>query len=77
MIATPTEPVTIYYCKAGIPTGQTVRVTQLNQPTVSCSGVHLHGVTATMLHGNSRGKAKASGARCVLQIHSGNITIIP
>jgi hypothetical protein len=76
LAATPSDPVTIYYCKAGIATGQTVRVSQ-GKSVTACSGVRLEAATGIMLHGNSTGKAKASGARCVLELVSGSITTIP
>lgn len=70
--ATPDKPVTIYYCKAGIQTGTTVRVQHRGQ-VHTCSGVLLHGCNASMTHDNSTGKPKASGARCVLTVTSGII----
>lgn len=76
LTATPSSPVTIYYCKAGVRTGQTVRVSQ-GKSVTACSGVRLEAASGTMLHGNSTGKAKASGARCVLELVSGTITTIP
>ncbi len=72
--ATDKAPVSIYYCKAGLKTGQTVRVAQ-GSAKVTCRGVALDGVSGTMIHGNSTGPAKASGARCVLRLTSGLITI--
>lgn len=72
---TPREPATIYYCKAGLPTGHTVRVSHARRVT-ACRGVRLVNVSGEMLHGNSTGKAKSSGARCVLEITSGLITLI-
>lgn len=71
--ATPEAPVTVYYCKAGVKTGQTVRVAQPGRETVTLAGVVLHGVSGSMIHGNSTGKAKASGARCVLVCTAGSI----
>jgi hypothetical protein len=75
--ASPTDPVTIYYCKANIKTGNTVRIVQ-GRNINDCAGVHLtaseHGFHAEMIHGNSKGKAKASGARCTLIVTSGIIT---
>jgi hypothetical protein len=76
LTATATNPVSIYYCKAGLPTGKTVRVSQKGRVT-DCSGVKLFSVSGSMIHGNSAGKAKASGARCVLIAEAGSITIIP
>lgn len=75
--ATPAEPVTIYYCKANLKTGNTVRIVQgrnvadTTGVTLTPSGIGFH---AEMIHGNSKGKAKASGARCVLLVTSGIIT---
>lgn len=70
--ATLAHPVTIYYCKAGIQTGTTVRVLHRGQ-VHACSGVLLHGAAASMTHDNSTGKPKASGARCVLTVTTGLI----
>jgi hypothetical protein len=74
--ASPTEPVIIYYCKAGIPTGKTIRITQAKQ-THQCSSVSLIACDATMLHDNAIGKAKASGARCTLNVTSGYVVFLP
>lgn len=76
--ATPAEPVTVYYCKANIRTGNTVRIVQ-GRNVNDCTGVTLTATAGTpfhaeMIHGNSKGKAKASGARCTLIITSGIIT---
>lgn len=76
--ATPAEPVTIYYCKANIKTGTTVRIVQ-GRHVHDSTGVHLTAPAGTpfhaeMIHGNSKGKAKSSGARCTLIVTSGIIT---
>ena len=68
--ATPEQPVTVYYCKANLKSGLTVRLMQGKQ-THDCTGVLLQAATATMIHGNSTGTPKASGARCVLKITTG------
>ena len=68
-IATPNRPVTVYYCKANVKTGLTVRVVVpwrsgfMSQPGefLDCRGVRLIGVDSEMIHGNSTGKPKASG----------------
>lgn len=75
IIATPDSPVTIYYCKANLKTGLTVRIVQGSR-SWDTSGVTLSGdcFFAEMIHGNSTGKAKKSGARCTLIITSGMIT---
>jgi hypothetical protein len=66
--ATPTDPVTVYCCKAGITTGLTIRI--LHKGLVfQTSSVSLLNATAVMAHNNSTGKPKASGARCVLQFN--------
>lgn len=70
--ATTSRPVTVYYCKAGVKTGETVKVEQ-GGDVFTCSGVLFSGVTGEMIHNNSRGKAKASGARCVFLATSGLI----
>lgn len=66
-------PVIVYYCKAGIPTGQTIRITQEAQ-TFQTSAVSLADCDATMHHDNATARAKRSGARCTLIITSGTIT---
>jgi len=71
------HPVTVYYCKAGIPTGQTVRVSSKPAGVIACQGVKLDAVSGDMLNGNATGQAKSSGARCVLRLTSGTIHIIP
>lgn len=72
--ATPKQPVTVYYCKSNLATGLTVRV--LHAGSVhNTAGVEFTGASGSMVHGNSRGKAKASGARCVLQLTGGTITL--
>ena len=72
-------PVTIYYCKAGKKTGLTIRV-ETNGFRFACTGVHLDAsagrFAAEMLHANSTGKAKASGATCVLKITKGAVWMI-
>jgi hypothetical protein len=68
--ATIAHPVIIYYCKAGIQTGTTIRVLHRGQ-VHACRGVHLHGCDAGMFHDNSTGKPKASGARCVMTVTTG------
>jgi hypothetical protein len=74
--ATPAEPVTIYYCKANLKTGNTVRIVQ-GRNVCDTHGVQLRSGAAAfiaeMIHGNSSGKAKASGARCVLKITMGSV----
>lgn len=81
IIATRKHPVTVYYCKANVKTGLTVRVMSRVSGSVDCRGVTLasrdgEAFTATMVHGNSTGPAKASGARCVLQVTSGIVTTL-
>ena len=77
--ATKAEPVTVYYCKANLKTGNTVRIVQ-GRNVCDCKGAHFSSSLASgpfegeMIHGNSTGKAKASGARCVLTITQGTIT---
>ena len=65
----------IYYCKAGLKIGLTIRVEQAGRRW-QCRGVALHNASACMTHNNSTGKAKASGARCVLQIFSGTVEML-
>jgi len=66
-------PVVVFYCKAGLPTGETVRVAQGGTKT-SHRGVTFVNVSGEMIHGNSTGAAKASGARCVFRATAGTIT---
>jgi hypothetical protein len=73
--ATPEQPVTVYYCKANLKSGLTVRLMQGKQ-THDCTGVLLQAATATMIHGNSTGKPKASGARCVLEVTQGLVGLV-
>jgi hypothetical protein len=76
--ATAAEPVTVYYCKANLKTGLTVRIVQ-GRNICDCAGVRFYSedfahFKAEMIHGNSTGKPKASGARCVLTVTEGIIT---
>lgn len=73
--ATPAAPITIYYCKANVKTGLTVRLMQGKQ-SWDCRGVLLQAAHASMIHGNSTGKPKASGARCVLEITQGIVGLV-
>lgn len=73
------KPARVYYCKAYIATGNTVLVEYGNtgkRSTVHVPGVNFHGCTGSMLHGNSKGKSKASGARCVFEVTSGTIELL-
>ena len=82
LTASPSEPIIVYYCKAGIQTGRTIRVLQ-NGIVKETAAVEMTDAVpskafvaefhATMSHDNSTGKAKRSGARCVLTLHSGAI----
>lgn len=74
--ASPVRPAIVYYCKAGIPTGLTVRVLHAGA-LHQLRGVQLHAATAEMIDGNSPGIPKRSGARCVLLITAGQVTLIP
>jgi hypothetical protein len=79
--ATRDYPVTVYYCKANLKTGDTVRVIQ-GRNVCDCAGVNLSSTLETgpfdadMIHGNTTGKPKASGARCALVVKQGIITIV-
>jgi hypothetical protein len=75
--------ITIYYCKAGIQSGRTVRVIYAPATNTSeapeqwdCKGVRLTGADAEMLHDNSTGKPKKSGARCVMYVTGGEVEVI-
>lgn len=73
------KPLVIYYCKANLKNGNTVRVVNKNftpHQITDCKGVGLVTVQATMIHENSTGKAKASGAKCVLEVSSGIVHIL-
>lgn len=77
--ATADLPVTVYYCKSNLKTGKTVRIVQGHNVN-DCAGVTFSSSLATgpfdaeMMHGNSTGRAKKSGARCVLLVRSGIVT---
>lgn len=73
--ATPAAPITIYYCKANVKTGLTVRLMQGKQ-IWDCCGVLLQAAHASMIHGNSTGKPKASGAHCVLEVTTGIVGLV-
>jgi hypothetical protein len=73
--ATTLSPIHIYYCKAGLRGGTPVRV--MRQGIVYESGkVEIIGAQATMWHDNSEGKAKRSGARCVLILTAGRVEFV-
>lgn len=72
LTATPATPIFVYYCKAGIQTGTTIRVMQ-GQAVHQTAAVEIRGADARMAHDNSTGKPKRSGARCVLILTSGTI----
>ena len=80
ILATPDKPVTVYYCKANVKTGLTVRILH-GKARLDCRGVELSGpapgFSAEMIHGNSTGPAKSSGARCVLKVTFGIVTPLP
>jgi hypothetical protein len=65
-------PISVYYCKAGIQTGETIRVL-VGSTVYQTAAVDLLDVRATMEHNNSAGRAKKSGARCVLILTAGTI----
>jgi hypothetical protein len=73
--ASPKEPITIYYCKTNVKSGLTVRIIQGKQ-IHDCTGVLLQAAHASMIHGNSTGKPKASGARCVLEVTQGLVGLV-
>ena len=72
LIASADSPVVVYYCKAGIPTGRTIRITQ-GKETHQTSYVRLFSCDASMHHNNATARAKRSGARCTLNIDSGTV----
>jgi hypothetical protein len=82
LLATRTSPISIYYCKAGIQTGQTIRVLQ-DGIVHHCSSIQLSSrldtgpFDASMTHDNAKGKPKASGARCVLIVKRGLVHLDP
>jgi|GEM_PF-6645168 len=73
--ATPDKPVTVYYCKANVRTGLTVRIVH-DGKSVDTPGIRMSGrsFSAEMIHGNSSGKARKSGARCVLIVTRGTVS---
>lgn len=76
--AIPSDPVTVYYCKANVKTGLTVRIIQ-GKLEHDCSGITMHSTLASgpfdaeMIHGNAAGRPKRSGARCTLIVRRGII----
>ncbi len=73
LTAIPEAPVTVYYCKAGIQSGRTIRLLQHGQ-VHEAARISLTHATASMAHDNSTGRPKRSGARCVLIVTTGYIT---
>jgi hypothetical protein len=71
-----TGPATVYYCKANVKTGTTVILLHQGQRE-ALRGVNFYGVTGEMVHDNSTGVPKKSGARCVFQVTQGTIERIP
>jgi len=72
------EPITVYYCKARLSSGDPVRVYRgrgRHREVWNCTGIAMHNCSATMDLNNSATLAKASGARCVLLITSGDLTL--
>ena len=72
LTATPSSPILVYYCKADLRTGQTVRISQDGR-TWKTTSVQISEAWGSMMHGNAVGRAKRSGARCVLCLNSGAI----
>ena len=74
------KPAFVYYCKAFKDTGKTVVVEYSDddgkRQKINVHGVTYHGLNGDMIDGNSKGKAKASGARCVMEVRSGVIEIV-
>lgn len=78
LFATPDDEVTIFYCKAKLKDGCPVVAYQgrgRNRRVWDATGVDLDCFKASMDLENSRTVAKAAGARCVLIITEGIITI--
>ncbi len=76
LTATTEHPVTVYYCKANLRTGLTVRILHRGRQ-IDTAGIRMSGpVEAEMIHGNSSGKPKRSGARCVLQVRRGTVETV-
>ncbi|MDG2124884.1 MAG: hypothetical protein P8J87_14370 [Verrucomicrobiales bacterium] len=72
------EPITVYYCKAKLATGNPVRVYRgrgRQRECWDCTGIEMSNCAATMDLNNSTTLAKASGARCVLIITSGDLIL--
>jgi hypothetical protein len=59
---------------ADIATGLTIRILHQGQVHKS-SGIRIENASAIMSHDNSTGQPKKSGARCVLIIQKGTVTI--
>ena len=77
--ATPDNIVTVYYCKARLKDGVPVRTYQgegSNRTAVDSHGVRYRKVDALMELGNDHTLAKASGARCIMNITDGFVEIL-
>lgn len=73
------KPVIVYYCKANLKTNNPIRIIDPNyspQMIIDCNDIRLQDAKCNMSLDNSTGKAKASGARCVLYVESGTIEVI-
>lgn len=75
LVATEDCRVTIYYCKAGLGAGTPVRIEQRGI-VYDAAKVAIREADATMWHDNSTGKAKRSGARCVLILSAGIVEFV-
>ncbi len=70
------KPAVIYYCKANIKTGTTV-IFLHNGQRRALKGIRFHLVTGEMIHENSTGVPRKSGARCVFRVTQGTLELIP
>lgn len=74
------KPAQIYYCKAYLNDGKTIVVEYTNnegkRKRIRCDDWESLGANVKMSMDNTKGKAKASGARCALIVKSGTIELL-
>lgn len=70
--ATPRQPVTIYYCKAGLADGMIIRLL-CGRDRFAGTAVRMTDATSSMALDNSPGPAKRSGARCCQIVTQGSV----
>lgn len=65
------KPLTVYYCKTNLPSGNTIRICQGTKILLDCRGISGSLEDFDLIHENSTGQAKASGANCVINVRAG------